>query len=125
MRYYTKEHEWITLDGETGTVGITDYAQKQLGDVVYVSYLKKAGEEVRANDEVAEIESVKSVSPVYSPVDGKITELNNAFEDQSKSGIVNEDCYGSGWLFKIAVKDKDQISGLLNEESYNDYTSTL
>jgi glycine cleavage system H protein len=125
MKYFTKEHEWIMVDGDTGTVGISDYAQKQLGDVVYVSLLKKIGDIVKINEEVAEIESVKSVSPVYCPVEGKLIEFNQLLEDQSKSGIVNEDCYGKGWLFKISVSDKTQLNTLMDENKYNDYISTL
>jgi glycine cleavage system H protein len=125
MKKFTKEHEWVEIEGNTGTIGISNYAQEQLGDVVYVSMLSEVGDDVNQGDEVAEIESVKSVSQIYSPVDGKVTEFNGTFEDESKSGIVNEDPYGDGWIFKIEVKDSSQLDSLMDEDSYNEFIKTL
>lgn len=125
MKYFSKEHEWITVNGNIGTVGISDYAQKQLGDVVYVSMVKEIGTDVVVESEVAEIESVKSVSPVYAPVSGKILEFNSIFKDESNSGIINKDPYGHGWIFKIELKNKDEINSLMDEEKYNKYLETL
>lgn len=125
MQKFSKDHEWINVDGDTGTVGISDYAQKQLGDVVYVSLIKNINEDVAPGDGVAEIESVKSVSEIYSPVDGTLIELNPIFEDESKSGIVNQDPYGEGWIYKIKVKDSSQIDSLMDENQYEEYINTL
>ena len=122
MKKFTKEHEWID---ENGIVGISNYAQEQLGDVVYVSLLSEVGADVSQGDEIAEIESVKSVSQIYAPVDGKIIEFNSIFEDESKSGIVNEEPYGQGWILKMEVKSKDSLEGLMDEKAYEEYISTL
>ena len=125
MKKFSKDHEWILVDNNMGTIGVTDYAQQQLGDVVYVSLTKDIGDEVSAGDDVAEIESVKSVSQVYSPVSGEITDFNQTFEDESKSGIVNEDPYGDGWILKIKLSNPDELSSLMDENQYNDYIKTL
>jgi len=125
MRKFTKEHEWIEVKGNTGTVGISDYAQHQLGDVVYVSALKKVGEAVKQGEETVEIESVKSVSMVYSPATGKIVEFNKIFEDETKSGIINSDPYGEGWIFKIEVTNISELDSLMTEEEYNNFIKTL
>ncbi|MBR6061451.1 MAG: glycine cleavage system protein H, partial [Spirochaetales bacterium] len=90
-RKFTKDHEWITVDGNIGTVGISDYAQQQLGDVVYVTLTKDIGETIAKGDDAAEIESVKSVSQVFSPVSGEITEFNTAFDDEANSELINKD----------------------------------
>ena len=122
---FSKDHEWIAVDGEVGTVGISDYAQKQLGDVVYVSLTKDIGESVSKGDDVSEIESVKSVSQVYTPVTGEVLEFNTIFEDESKSGVINEDPYGKGWIFKIKIKNISELEELMNEKDYSDYIKTL
>ncbi len=122
---FTKEHEWITVSGDIGTVGISDYAQKELGDVVYVSLTKDIGETISKGDDAAEIESVKSVSQIYSPVSGEIVEFNKIFEDESQSGVVNEDPYNKGWIFKIKISDKSLLEDLLSEKDYSDYIKTL
>ena len=96
-RLFSKDHEWITVDGTTGTIGISDYAQKQLGDIVYVSLTKNIGETVSKSDDVAEIESVKSVSQVFTPVTGEILEINPLLENESNSVLINEDPYGKGF----------------------------
>nr|HPO49104.1 glycine cleavage system protein GcvH [Spirochaetota bacterium] len=110
---------------DIGTVGISDYAQKELGDVVYVSLTKDIGETISKGDDAAEIESVKSVSQIYSPVSGEIVEFNKIFEDESQSGVVNEDPYNKGWIFKIKISDKSLLEDLLSEKDYSDYIKTL
>ncbi|HOJ64583.1 MAG TPA: glycine cleavage system protein GcvH [Spirochaetota bacterium] len=122
---FSKEHEWITVNGDTGTVGISDYAQKQLGDIVYVSFTRELGEKVKQFDDVAEIESVKSVSQVFTPVSGEIVEFNKIFEDETKSGIINQDPYGEGWLFKIKIDNKQELNSLMTEEEYNNFIKNL
>ena len=122
MKKFTKEHEWID---EKGVVGISNYAQEQLGDVVYVSLLSEIDAKVSQGDEIAEIESVKSVSQIYAPADGKIVEFNSLFEDESKSGIVNEDPYGAGWIFKMEIDSQDQVGSLMDEKAYEEYIAAL
>lgn len=124
-RKFSKEHEWITVNGDTGTVGISDYAQKQLGDVVYVSFTREIREKVKQNEDVAEIESVKSVSQVFTPVSGEIIEFNKIFEDESKCGLINQDPYGEGWLFKIKLNNKGELDSLMTEEDYNNFIKNL
>jgi len=125
MKKFTKEHEWIEVSNGVGIVGITDYAQKQLGDVVYVALTKEIGDEIKSGDDVAEIESVKSVSQVYAPADGTVEEFNIIFEDESNSAKVNEDPYGEGWLFKIKVSNESQIDSLMDEKAYEEYINSL
>lgn len=124
-RKFTKEHEWITVSNGIGTVGISNYAQKELGDVVYVSLVKDIGDSVKQGEETAEIESVKSVSQIYTPVSGEIKEFNTVFEDESKSALINEDPYGKGWIFKIQLSDSKELDGLLSEKEYEDYIKSL
>ena len=125
MKKFTKDHEWIEVNEATATIGITDYAQNQLGDVVYVSLTKNIDDEVLIGDDVAEIESVKSVSQVYAPISGKLIEFNTIFEDESKSAIVNEDPYGDGWIFKLNITDNSQIDSLMDEDQYKKFIKTL
>lgn len=125
MKKFSKDHEWILLEGNTATIGVSDYAQKQLGDVVYVSLTGEIGDEVSIGDDIAEIESVKSVSQVYAPLDGKITEFNELFEDEANSGLINEDCYGKGWILKMEVADTSQMDDLMTESDYESYVETL
>lgn len=124
-RKFSKDHEWIDVDGDIATIGISDYAQKQLGDIVYVSLIKEVGEAVEKDEETAEVESVKSVSQIYSPLTGEIAEFNEIFEDESMSGIVNEDPYGKGWIFKVKLSDPAELDGLMSEKDYNDYVAGL
>ncbi len=98
--YYTREHEWVAITGSTASVGITDHAQQALGDVVYVS-APAAGSKVTAGEPCGEVESTKSVSDIFSPVDGEVTEVNAEVEENP--GLVNADPYGAGWLFKVAL----------------------
>jgi glycine cleavage system H protein len=116
---YTSEHEWIAISGSVASVGITDYAQHALGDVVYVS-VPAPGTRVTAGEACGEVESTKSVSDIYSPVDGEVTEVNGDLEDDP--ALVNSDPYGAGWLMRIRVDDPDEDSGLLSAEEYADLT---
>ena len=119
---YTKDHEYIRVEGDTGTVGITDYAQSQLGDVVYVE-LPTVGKTVQKGGEAAVVESVKAASEVYAPVSGEVVEVNSELE--SAPGTVNEDPADRGWFLKIRFTDKAELDGLLSEEQYQDFVKTL
>lgn len=114
---YTKEHEWVRVDGATATVGITDYAQDQLGDLVYLD-LPKVGATVRQLEKLGEIESVKAVSDLYSPVSGEVTEQNQ--EAIKAPELVNQDPYGRGWLLKVALSDAGEFENLLTAEQYEE-----
>ncbi len=116
---YTAEHEWIAISGSVASVGITDFAQQALGDVVYVS-VPAPGTRVTAGEPCGEVESTKSVSDIYSPVDGEVTEVNADLEDDP--ALVNSDPYGAGWLMRIRVDDTDDDSGLLTADEYADLT---
>ena len=117
---YSKEHEWIKVDEGMVTVGVTDYAQEQLGDVVFVE-LPEVGTNCDANSTFASVESVKAVSDVYSPVSGKVVEVNQALQDQPE--LINEDPYGKGWIAKLKLTDSGQLDDLLSHESYDQYVS--
>ena len=112
---YTAEHEWVAVDGPVASVGITDYAQRALGDVVYVS-VPAPGTRVTAGEPCGEVESTKSVSDIYSPVDGEITEVNSDVDDDP--GLVNSDPYGEGWLFVLEVADAAAVDALLDAAAY-------
>lgn len=116
---YTAEHEWIAINGSVASVGITDYAQQALGDVVYVS-VPAPGTRVTAGEPCGEVESTKSVSDIFSPVDGEVSEVNPDLEDDP--ALVNSDPYGAGWLMKIQLDDPDNESGLLTADEYTDLT---
>jgi glycine cleavage system H protein len=117
---YTAEHEWVAIDGLTASVGITDYAQNALGDVVYVS-VPTPGTRVSAGAACGEVESTKSVSDIYSPVDGEVTEVNADIDDDP--GLVNSDPYGAGWLMKVRLDDGGaEPSGLLTAAEYAELT---
>lgn len=117
--YYTKDHEYIRVEGDTGIVGITDYAQGQLGDVVFVE-LPDIGKKVTKGGEAAVVESVKAASEVYAPVSGEVIEVNAALPDSP--GIVNEDAEGRGWFVKIRLADKTELSSLMDEAAYRTMT---
>lgn len=117
---YSKEHEWIKVENEQGTVGVTDYAQEQLGDVVFVE-LPEAGTEFDADSSLASLESVKAVSDVYSPVSGTVVEANEALVDSPE--LVNEDPYGRGWIVKLRLTEPAQLTRLLSAEAYAAYVS--
>ncbi len=112
---YAKTHEWIKVEGETGTVGITDYAQEQLTDVVFVE-LPQIGKVVSKGEAVAVLESVKSVSDIYAPVSGEVIEVNKELEN--KPGLINKEPYGKGWIFKLKIKDTKELDSLLSAEGY-------
>ncbi|MDR0344368.1 MAG: glycine cleavage system protein GcvH [Nocardiopsaceae bacterium] len=118
---YTAEHEWVSIDGLTASVGITDYAQNALGDVVYVS-VPAAGTRVTAGEACGEVESTKSVSDIYSPVDGEVAEVNGEIEDDP--ALVNSDPYGAGWLMKVRLdNDGSEPEGLLTADEYSQLTA--
>ncbi|HEU4518355.1 MAG TPA: glycine cleavage system protein GcvH [Microvirga sp.] len=119
---YTKDHEYIRLEGDTGIVGITDYAQSQLGDVVYVE-LPTVGKAVAKGAEAAVVESVKAASEIYAPVSGEVVEVNSDLE--GAPGTVNEDPAGRGWFLKIRVKDQGELEGLMTEEQYQDFVKSI
>jgi len=116
---YTAEHEWIAISGSVASVGITDYAQQALGDVVYVS-VPAPGTRVTAGEPCGEVESTKSVSDIFSPVDGEVTEVNGDLDDDP--ALVNSDPYGAGWLMRIRVDHPDSESALLTADQYADLT---
>jgi len=119
---YTKDHEYIRVEGDTGTVGITSYAQEQLGDVVFVE-LPSVGKKVDQGAEAAVVESVKAASEIYAPVAGEVVAVNDALE--SAPGTVNEDPAGAGWFMKIKIADASQLKGLMSEADYTSYLATL
>ncbi len=121
-RYFTDEHEWIELDGDTATVGITDYAQGQLGDIVFVE-LPDAGKALEKGGDAAVVESVKAASDVYAPISGEVTEANPALEDDPS--LVNSDPEGEGWFFRMTVADKGQLDGLMDEAKYKSFCDGL
>lgn len=121
-RYFTKEHEWIEVDGTAATVGITDYAQSQLGDVVFVE-VPAAGTKVAQGGEAAVVESVKAASDVYAPVSGEVTEGNAALADQPD--LVNSAPEGEGWFFRLTLADPGELDGLMDEAAYRAWVETL
>ncbi|MBI5236419.1 MAG: glycine cleavage system protein GcvH [Deltaproteobacteria bacterium] len=115
---YTKEHEWIKVEGNTATIGITDYAQDSLGDVVYVE-LPQEGQAVTKHEAFGVVESVKAVSDLYSPVSGSVSEVNDAIIDSPEA--INEDPYGDAWMIKVDVSNKAELSDLLSAEDYQKF----
>lgn len=113
--YYTEDHEWLRVEGDVATVGITDYAQEQLGDLVFVE-LPEVGKALKKGDTAVVVESVKAASDVYAPVDGEITEANAALS--SDPSLVNSAATGGGWLWKMRLADKAQLGGLMDEAAY-------
>ena len=122
MRYFTEDHEWVDVDGDTGTVGITDYAQGQLGDIVFVD-VPEEGKTVTKGDEAAVVESVKAASDVYSPVSGTVIEGNADLADNP--GLVNEDADGDGWFFKLTLSNPSELDGLMDEAKYEAFVAKL
>jgi glycine cleavage system H protein len=119
---YTRDHEWIRLDGDVGTVGISDYAQEQLGDVVYVE-LPEVGKALDKGAEAAVVESVKAASEVFAPVAGEVVEVNNALDDEP--GAVNESPEANGWFYKIKVANAADVNELLDADAYKAYLDTI
>ena len=121
-RYFTQEHEWIEVDGEVGTVGITEYAQGQLGDVVFVE-TPDAGKQLAKGDEAATVESVKAASDVYAPASGSVLEGNDALEGNPE--LVNQDPEGEGWFYKLTLSDPDELEALMDEAAYEAFVAKL
>jgi glycine cleavage system H protein len=121
-RYFTKDHEWLDVSGDVATVGITDHAQEQLGDVVFVE-LPEPGSEVARGGEAAVVESVKAASDVYAPVSGTVVESNTALEENP--ALVNEDAEGAAWFFKLELKDKGELDGLMDADAYAAFLETI
>ncbi|MBM4024051.1 MAG: glycine cleavage system protein GcvH [Planctomycetes bacterium] len=119
---YTKDHEWAKVEGDTATIGISDYAQEQLGEIVFVE-LPKVGKELGVHKELAVVESSKAAADVYSPVAGKVAETNS--ELGTKPELLNEDCYGQGWLCKLAITDRKALGDLMDAKKYEEYLQTL
>jgi len=119
---YTKDHEWAKVAGDTVTVGITDYAQEQLGEIVFVEP-PKVGKDFGVHKEIAVVESSKAASAVYCPVAGKVTEINTELE--TKPELINEDCYGKGWICKLTTTDKKLLNDLMDAKKYEEYLKTL
>lgn len=114
---YTRQHEWIRVDGDVGTVGITDYAQQQLGDLTYVEP-PPLGVEVAQGAEACALESCKAAASIYAPAGGTVAEVNGALEDDP--GLINNDCYGQGWIFKIRLQDTRELSKLMTPQQYGE-----
>jgi glycine cleavage system H protein len=121
-RYYTEEHEWIDVDGDVATVGITDFAQGQLGDIVFVE-VPDTGAELSQGGDAAVVESVKAASDVYAPVDGTVTEGNSQLEEDP--ALVNSDPEGEGWFFRLSLSDKSQLDGLMDAAAYKVFCDAL
>ena len=120
--YYSEEHEWITIEGNTGTVGITDFAQEQLGDIVFAE-VTKTNEEVTKDEEVAVVESVKAASDIFSPVSGLISEVNVLLEDTPET--INSDPLDNGWIFKITITNPNELDDLMDLDSYNKFVESI
>ena len=121
-RYFTQDHEWIEVDGDAGTVGITDYAQGQLGDITFVE-LPEAGATVKKGDAPCVVDSVKAASDVYAPVSGTVTESNGALEGEPE--LVNTDPENGGWLFRVTLADPSELEGLMDKAAYDTYVAGL
>ena len=120
--YFTKEHEWIDVEGDVATVGITNHAQEQLGDIVFAE-VPEAGKALSKGQEAAVVESVKAASDVYAPVSGEVTEGNQAVADDP--ALVNSDPDGAGWFFKLKLDDAGEVQGLMDEAAYREWVMTL
>jgi len=114
---FTKDHEYVKVDGNIAIVGITDYAQGELGDIIFIDFTKSVGDEVVEGDVVCSIEAVKTVSEVFSPIKGKLVEINSAINDKASS--INSDPYNNGWLFKVEFSDSNEIENLLDHKAYS------
>ena len=117
---YTSDHEWLKIDGDVATVGITDYAQSQLGDVVFIE-LPKVGRALKKAEAAAVVESVKAASDVYAPISGEVIEANTALTDEP--ALVNTDAAGKAWFFKMKIADKSELGGLMDEAAYKAHTA--
>jgi glycine cleavage system H protein len=115
---YTKDHEWLKLDGNIGTIGISDYAQKELGDIIYLDITASVGDVVNQGDSIGTIEAVKTVSEVYSPISGRVIDINTAINDNPS--VINQDPYNGGWIIKIEPNNQDELSNLLSVDAYKE-----
>jgi glycine cleavage system H protein len=113
---YTKDHEWLKLEDKIGIIGITDYAQKELGDIIYLDITASVGDLVKQGDSIGTIEAVKTVSEVFSPVSGKIIDINSGINDNPS--VINQDPYNGGWIIKIEPNNQDELSNLLSVDAY-------
>jgi glycine cleavage system H protein len=120
--YFTKEHEWIRVDGDVATVGISDHAQEALGDIVFAE-VPDAGKSLAKGDDAAVVESVKAASDVYAPVGGEVVEGNSALADDP--ALINRDPEGDGWFFKLKLSDASELDGLMDEAAYREWVKTL
>ena len=120
--YYTKDHEWVRVEGYIGTVGVSDHAQSQLGDVVFVE-LPEVGRQIAQGEQAAVVESVKAASEVYAPVSGEVVERNERLDQDHK--LVNEAAEGDGWFFKLRLKDPAEVEALMDRAAYESYVGTL
>ncbi len=119
---FTNDHEWVEVNGDTATVGITNYAQEQLGDVVFVE-LPDVGAELDQGDESGVIESVKAASEIYAPISGQVSEVNEALNDDP--ALINTAAEGDGWMYKMTISDADQLDDLMDKDAYNTYVEGL
>jgi glycine cleavage system H protein len=117
---YSDQHEWVRVDGTTATIGITDFAQDSLGDIVFVQ-LPDVGAMAEAGGSLCEVESTKSVSDIYAPISGRVSEVNQALDDTPE--LVNQDPYGGGWIFKLELSDAAEVDGLLDAAAYGNLTA--
>jgi glycine cleavage system H protein len=117
--HYSKDHEWVRVEADTAVIGITDYAQNSLGDVVYVE-LPKAGEDFTANESFGSVESVKAVSEMFTPVSGRVVDVNGSLNDEPEK--VNKDPYGEGWMIKVRMSNPGEVDSLLTAAEYEDFT---
>jgi glycine cleavage system H protein len=117
---YSKEHEWVLVEGDTATIGITEYAQQELGDIVFVE-LPEVGEKIVKDDPFGAVESVKAVSDVYAPVSGTVLEINDVLPDNPET--INDDPYGDGWMIRVDLTDKDDLKDLMDEDEYAEYVA--
>lgn len=121
-RYFTKDHEWVEVEGDTGTIGITDYAQAQLGDITFVE-MPEAGNALAKGDTAAVVDSVKAAADVYAPVSGTVSAVNTALEDEPE--LVNTDAEVGGWLFRLSLSDAGELAGLMDAAAYAEYVAGL
>ena len=119
--HYTQSHEWVRIDGETGTIGITEHAQRELGEIVYLE-LPEIGHVYNADEEFGTVESVKAVSELYTPVSGEVVEVNKGAV--AEQGIVNDDPYGDGWLIKVKLSADEEVGKLMSAEAYAEYVKS-
>jgi len=115
---YTKDHEWVSVDNDIATVGITDHAQESLGDIVFIE-LPSVGKTVKSKEDICVIESVKAASDIYSPIDGEITEVNKNLENEAS--LINQDAEQNGWIFKLKISDNKQLNELMSYEEYKNF----